>query len=130
MTAKKIKVWVGMIESSGNGLVHDDRTKEVEFFGEELASRTEPGTHNGRLSDTRGTDQVLYQSDDGRLLVHEKTWSHWQGESTTYSLYSATPAMLGPTGRFAELGVGTEYERPLTLDEAVVGLLDAVQAAA
>ena len=130
MTAKKIKVWVGMIESSGNGLVHDDRTKEVEFFGEELASRTEPGTHNGRLSDTRGVDQVLWRTADGRLFVHEKSWSRWQGESTVYALHRVTPAMLGPTGRFAELGVGTEYERPLTLDEAVVGLLDTVQAAA
>ena len=114
-----ITVHVGTVVSGSSGQTNDTR-REVQFTGEELASRTEYGYgRNGGLTDTRGVTETLYRAEDGRLLVHVKDWSRWQGEPNTHSLHPVTEADLGPTGRFAALGAEAGYGRPLTLNEAL-----------
>ena len=80
----------------------------MEFEGEELGS-----------NNSRGVVETLYRAEDGRLLVHIKDGSHWQGELTRFSLRKVTKADLGPTGQFARLGEKAGFGRPMTLDEAL-----------
>lgn len=113
-----IRVAVGSIVASSN--IVNDNTQEVEFVGEKLASYTEYGTNRaGGPSDTRGTTETLYKTEDGRLVVHVKDWSKWQGEPTSFNVLEVTEDDLGPTGRFGILGAEAGYGRPLTLDEAL-----------
>lgn len=116
----KVTVLVGSVEALNNGSTQD-LTHEVQFEGEELGSFTQYGYNDrsGGLTDARGTDETLYRTADGRLVVHVKHWSRWQGEPTTYRLYEVTEADLAPTGRFAQLGAEAGYGRPLSLDEAL-----------
>ena len=114
-----ITLHIGTVVSGSSGQTNDNR-REVQFIGEEVASRTEYGLgRNGGITDTRGVTETLYRAEDGRLLVHVKDWSRWQGEPNTYSLHPVTEADLGPNGRFAALGAEAGYGRPLTLDEAL-----------
>ena len=114
-----ITLKIGTIVSGSSGQTNDNR-REVQFTGEELASRTEYGLgRQGGITDTRGVTETLYRAEDGRLLVHVDDWSRWQGEPNTYSLHPVTEADLQPTGRFAALGAEAGYGRPLTLDEAL-----------
>jgi len=115
-----ITVSIGRVQSTSGGITQDN-TREVQFEGEELATRTEFGAgREGGIADTRGVTETLYKAADGKLVVHVEDWSHWQGEPTTYSLHAVTEADLQPTGRFAALGAEAGYGRPLTLDEALV----------
>lgn len=114
----EITVQVGSATTASGG-VHQDNRREVKFAGVEVASRTEYGTHKGNVSDTRGVTETLYRTDDGRLVVHVKDWSRWQGEPSTYSLHEVSEADLGVGGRFEMLGAEAGYGRPLTLDEAI-----------
>lgn len=117
---EQIKVLVGSVQSDHSGVNVRDTTREVVFSGEELGKYSEPGTgRDGRPTDARGLVERLYQADDGRFVVHVKEWSHWQGEPTIYRLHEVTGEDLGPTGRFAELGMVCGYGRPLTLTEAL-----------
>jgi len=117
--ADKITVLVGSVVAGSSGQVNDD-TKEVEFEGEELASRTEYGLgRGGGITDSRGVTETLYKTSDGRLVVHVKDWSHWQGEPNTYTLHEVTEADLSATGGWAALGAEAGMGRPLTLDEAI-----------
>jgi hypothetical protein len=114
-----ITLHVGSIVTGNSGQTNDDR-REVQFTGEELASRTEYGMGNrGGITDTRGVTETLYRAEDGRLIVHVKDWSRWQSEPTVYSLHEVTEADLQPGGRFELLGVEAGYGRPLTLDEVL-----------
>ena len=115
-----IKVQIGTM-ATGSGGVQQDLTRVVEFTGEEMATYAEYGTSRktGAPVDTRGVDQTLYRTKDGRLIVHVKDWSHWQGEPNTYSLHEVTEADLQPGGRFEALGAESNYGRSLTLDEAL-----------
>jgi hypothetical protein len=117
---KKITVQVGSIVSGSSGQTNDNR-QDVVFVGEELASRTEYGTgHDGvTITDTRGVTQTLYRAEDGRLVVHVKDWSNWQGEPNTYTLLPVTESALQPGGPFELLGAEAGFGRPLTLDEAL-----------
>lgn len=113
-----ITLYVGSIVSGSSGQTNDNR-REVQFTGEELASRTEYGAgRQGGITDTRGVTETLYRADDGRLIVHVKDWSRWQGEPNYYSLHELTEADLQPGGRFELLGAEAGFGRPLTLDEA------------
>ena len=115
----KITLHVGSIVTGSSGQKNDDR-REVEFFGEQLASRTEyESDRSGSITDTRGVTETLYRSDTGRLIVHIKDWSKWQGEPDTYSLHEVTDTDLQPGGRFENLGHEAGYGRPLTLDEGL-----------
>jgi len=113
-----ITLHIGTVMTGSSGQTNDNR-REVQFTGEELASRTEYGVGRGGLSDTRGVTETLYRAEDGRLLVHVKDWSRWQGEPNTYSLHEIGEADLQPGGRFEWLGAEAGYGRPLTLDEAI-----------
>lgn len=118
----KIKVSVGSVVATSGGITQDD-TREVEFAGEELASRTEYGfsDRTGGITDTRGVTETLYRTGDDKLVVHVKDWSRWQGEPNTYSLHEVTEADLQVGGQFEALGARAGYGRPLTLDEALEG---------
>jgi len=114
-----VKVWVGATVAGNSGQVNDDR-RVVEFDGEELAERTEYGAGRaGGITDTRGITETLYRAADGRLIVHVRDWSHWQGEPTVETLHEVNEADLGPTGRFSQIGYEAGFGRPLTLDEAL-----------
>ncbi len=72
-----ITVQIGTVNTLSNGR-QVDNLRDVRFEAEELASRTEYGFgHGGILTDTRGTTETLYNTDDGRLVVHVWDWSHW-----------------------------------------------------
>lgn len=116
----KQTVYIGTVEALNGGRVQDDR-RTVEFIGESLGSRTEYGydAKRGNLTDTRGVTETLYRTEDGRVVVHVKDWSHWQGEPTTESLHVVTEADLGLGGRFEAIGAVCGFGRPLTLDEAL-----------
>lgn len=110
---KNISVKIGSIENiSGR---QQDFTQEVVFAGEELGQRSILTGDN----DSRGVVETLYRAANGRLIVHVKDWSHWQGEPTSFSLQAIEEADLQPGGRFLWLGYESGYGRPLTLDEAL-----------
>jgi len=113
-----IKVQVGSV-TVGNAGLTQDTTREVEFVGELLAENHQAGEHKGQVTDTRGTRERLYRTEDGTLVVHVKNWSRWQGEPTTYELHQVTEADLGPAGWYWQLGAEAGYGRPLTLEEAL-----------
>jgi hypothetical protein len=114
-----IRVVVGSLTTVGGGVTRDHR-RPVEFEGEKLAEYHEPGIgRDGSPTDTRGTVETLYRAADGRLVVHVRDWSHWQGEPDTYSLHEVTEADLSGNGRFEALGREAGYGRALTLDEAL-----------
>ncbi len=118
---QKIRLTVGRQQTTSSG-AEDYRTRSAEFVAERVGEYRELGTgRDGRPTDTRGTIQVLYRAEDGRLVVHIQEWSKWQGEPTIFSLVQAGPADFEPGGRFYDLGVesGVEQSRPLTLDEAL-----------
>ena len=117
---EKITVRIGTIQSGGSGIVQNT-TREVEFVGEELARRKEYGysDRTGGVTDTRGTTETLYKTEDGRLVVYVENWSHWQGEPNSYHLVEVTEDDLGVNGRFEALGREAGFGRPLTLDEAL-----------
>ena len=100
---------------------HTDTIKSVEFLGQ-------------RLSHTRDdqTELALYETHDGRLLVHEHRT--YEDGGSRYTLWYATPDTLGPGGLWESLGrtagFGIPSHPPLDLEEAVTGLVDAIQAAA
>ena len=92
-----------------------DSLRPVEFVGEEIGRWS---TLTGD-DDTRGVKQVLYKTEDDRLIVFVKDWSRWQGEADVMSLHEVTAADLGVNGQYEELGYKCGFGRPLTLDEAL-----------
>jgi len=117
---EKITVRIGSVVGMSSGRTLDD-TREVEFVGEELATRRTYGLSDrtGGLTDTRGVDETLYKAEDGRYIVYVEEWSHWQGEPNHYHLVEVTEDDLGVNGRFEALGAEAGFGRPLTLDEAL-----------
>lgn len=115
-----ITVLVGTLEVLSGGQTQDSR-REVVFEAERLGEHTAYGydSKRGNLTDTRGTTETLYRAADGRLVVHSKDWSRWQGEPNIESLYLATDADLEPGERFEALGLACGMGRPWTLDEAL-----------
>lgn len=113
-----IKVLIGSVVTGSSGLTQDT-TREVEFTGELLAENRQAGEHRGQVTDTRGTTERLYRTEDGKLIVHVEDWSRWQGEPTTYSLHEVTEDDLGPAGYYWQLGAEADFGRPLTLEEAL-----------
>lgn len=112
-----IKLEIGSIRSFSNGAGQQSSLRPVEFQGEKLAYHS---FYTGD-DDIRGVNQTLYKTPEGRLIVHIKDWSRYQGETDTYSLVEITSPEeeLGPEGEFWQLGQEAGYGRPLTLDEAL-----------
>jgi len=117
---EKITVRIGSVVGMSSGRTQDD-TRQVEFVGEELATQRTYGLSDrtGNLTDTRGVDETLYKTENERLVVHVKEWSHWQGEPNRYYLVEVSEDDLGVNGRFEALGAEAGFGRPLTLDEAL-----------
>ena len=115
---EKITLQVGSVVTVSSGATQDNR-REVEFVGEELASRSEFGMHRGNITDTRGVTETLYRVEPGRLIVHVRDWSQWQGEPNIYTLHEVTEVDLHIGGRFEALGHAAGDGRPLDLDEAL-----------
>jgi len=120
MEFERVQVLVGRMVAV-NGF-WQDFTQQVEFEARKLAEfHRYLGT-----DDTRGVSEVLYQTPDGRLIVHVKDWSSVQGEPTYYKLVEITQDDLQPGGRFEFLGREAGIARPLTLDEALSDLDEAL----
>lgn len=116
---EKITVQVGSVVKGNSGQTNDNR-RQVEFEGEELASRIEYATgERGGITDTRGVTETLYKTADGRLIVHVQAWSRWQGEPNVYTLHEVAENDLRHGGQFEDLGAEAGYGRPLTLDEGL-----------
>lgn len=94
----------------------------VTFEGETLGRFVELGRDPRdvtRLTHTRGEVQTLYKTDRDVLLVHVETFSIWEGDALTETLYRLTDdAHLQPGGRFEGLGRALGLARPLTLRES------------
>lgn len=115
---EKVQVKIGSVTVGSCGL-SQDTTRTVEFVGEELAWRTQAGEHRSQITDIRGVTETLYKTDDGRLVIFVEDWSQWEDGPVTYSLSQVTEADLGVGGHFEVLGAKMNFERPLTLDEAL-----------
>ena len=83
---------------------------------------------DGGITSTRGTTQTLYRTADGRLVVHVREWSHWQGEPDVYTLREVTAEDLSVNGRFEALGREAGMGHALTLDEALSPAEDEAEA--
>jgi hypothetical protein len=90
-------------------------TRKVGFNGQSLGRRVIYEDDRGN----RGFTETLYRTDDGRLVVHVKDWSRWQGEPSVARLVQVTPADLDSGGPFELLGAECGLCRPLTLEEAL-----------
>jgi hypothetical protein len=115
---EKQQVWIGTVVATSGGITQD-ATRQVEFVADKLGARTEYDYDGERLTDTRGVTETLYRTEDDRLVVHVKDWSHWAGEPTTYSLHEVVAEDLQPGGDFEALGAECGFGRPLTLDEVL-----------
>ena len=110
---KKVELVIGSV-SVVDGCEQDTQ-RPVEFVAEELGSRRWLKNWDG----TRGTDETLYKTDDGRLVVYIEHWSRWAGEENTRMLVEVQAADLDVGGRFEMLGRACGLTRALTLDEAL-----------
>ena len=110
---EEITLYVGTV-TAPRGFVQD-RRRPVVFRGEKVA---ELSWLTGN-DDTRGVNQTLYRTEDGRLVVYVEEWSRWQGEPSRYRLYQVTEVDLDVGGEFEDLGREAGMARPLTLDEAL-----------
>lgn len=110
----KIKICISTVYSNRSGGI-EDCTRPVTFEGERLAQRH--SYDDG--GNTRGTTLTLYRTTDGRLIVHTKYWSQWQGEKSIYDLKIVADADLDAGGKYELLGREAGLARPLTLDEAL-----------
>ncbi len=108
-----IKLSIGTVAVVGSQ--EQDDLRPVEFVGEEVGSRRWFTDERG----TRGTDETLYEVEDGRLVVYVEDWSQWQGEPTTRKLVQVERKDLDVGGRFEMLGRACLMARALTLDEAL-----------
>jgi hypothetical protein len=88
-----------------------DDLRTVEFTGikhaEEDASRQKDG----------GTDLTLYEVEDG-YIVHTRSWSKWQGTTTTQKLKGPFDAKE-LSDRFPSLARKAGVEVPANLDEVL-----------
>lgn len=69
-----------------------DDTRKVRFVGRLLAKqRVYTGQTDSR--DDRGTNYAIYQTKAGKIVVHWKHWSSWDGEgsSSDYATLDALP---------------------------------------
>ena len=105
----------------GSEVVIDGHMQEnlrpVTFEGEKLGNRRWFTDDRG----TRGVDETLYRTADGRLVVYVENWSWWPGEPDSHKLVEVQPAALDVGGQFEMLGRACGMARPLTLDEALQG---------
>ncbi len=98
--------------------------REVEFKGERVGDPyrelgRDPAHPNQYFTETRGEIQTLYRTDKDILLVHVQTWSYWNEDPLTETLYRLTDdTHLQPGGRFEGLGRACGLARPLTWNEA------------
>jgi len=110
-------VQIGSITVGNSGQTSDTR-RDVAFSAEELGQYSEPGTHKGHVTDSRGVNQSLYRTADDRLIVHVEDWSHWAGEPTSYALVEVTEKTL--TSRYVGLAQACGFDvTPLTLDQGL-----------
>ena len=96
-----------------------DSLRPVEFVGEEIGRWSMTRRPFSNDYDIECVKQVLYKTEDDRLIVFVKDWSRWQGEADVMSLHEVTAADLGVNGQYEELGYKCGFGRPLTLDEAL-----------
>ena len=124
---EQITILTGSIVTGNSGQTLDT-TREVCFDGELVGTYKEPGMHKGSPTDTRGTVQTLYRTEDGRLIVHVERWSNWQGEPNTYTVHQVDLADLERDHPFLADVCG--FGQPLTLDQALeLGADDELEAA-
>ena len=119
MSDKKMSKFNLMIGTSTvlNSGARQEELRPVEFVGRELANAVHYEIENhGRLTNTRGVTETLYELEDGRLVVYVEDWSRWQ----TYHITEVTKADLQVGGRFEALGRKAGFGRPLTIDEALI----------
>jgi hypothetical protein len=110
----RVELVIGTKRTLNSGQV-DDSLVPVVFQGERLARRT---SYDGD-SDTRGTTETLYRTEDGRRVVHVEEWTRWQGEPSVYTLVEVEEEDLLAGGRFEALGLEARLVSALTLDEAL-----------
>jgi len=113
-----ISLLVGVVEADRIGRTYD-RTRKVEFQGVLVAEADLPGYHNENVTDSRGTKQRLYRTEDGRHVVAVEEWSHWQGEPNTYALHQVTLAALKLGVVYPDLANAAGLLLPMTLDQAL-----------
>ena len=69
-----------------------DDTRKIRFVGRKLAGQT---AYTGQTSsqDDRGTDYKIYQTKAGKIIVHWRHWSRWDGEgsSADYAVLDQLP---------------------------------------
>lgn len=82
--------------------VRIERTRHVEFEGQQLAVREEQIDAEGTL----GFRETLYYTEDERLIVHIESWSKQNGKQTICSMLEVTRNDLQVGGRFEILGRG------------------------
>ena len=63
---EQITILTGSITTGNSGQTLDT-TREVCFDGELVGTYKEPGMHKGSPTDTRGTVQALYRTEDGAI---------------------------------------------------------------
>lgn len=110
---------VGTIVNSSRGT--EEYLKTVTLEGEELARRT---VYDDPTSDLRGSEETLVRLDNGRLIVHLYSWSHWQGESSCYEITQVTEQDLGHGSRFEWLGQVAGFDKDLSLDDYLSAQID------
>lgn len=92
---------------------------EGEMIGDPYRELGRDPLNPGLLTETRGEIQTLYRTDKDVLLVHVNTWSCWNEDPVTETLYRLTDETpLLPGGRFEGLGRACGLARPLTWNEA------------
>lgn len=111
---QKYTMKVGSYYADRSGRPHDDY-QEVAFEADKVGE----AAYLTGSDDTRGVDQVLFKTPDGKLLVYEYYWTKWQGETSSRGLLEVEEGDLGPNGQYWRLGKGAGYGRPLTLEEAL-----------
>lgn len=78
---------VGQVNSRGA-----DDVRKIRFVGRKLAGQT---AYTGQTSsqDDRGTDYRVYQTKAGKIIVHWRHWSRWDGEgsSADYAVLDQLP---------------------------------------
>ena len=111
---KTYKVQVGSVGTDRSGRSHGEY-QDVEFKAEKLGETS----YLTGSDDTRGVEETLYRTEDGRLILYEYYWSRWQGESSTRRLFEVSEDELAPNGQYWRLGKEAGFGRPLTLDEAL-----------
>jgi hypothetical protein len=114
---KAQRVIIGKQYIKNREIVSSDITT-AEFIGERLAM-TDFDIPLGRDPKGYTIDQILYRTQDGRLVVYSEVCRNQTELFITYKLEEIDKSALDANGRFAELGAEAGYYERLTLDQAL-----------